>query len=153
MLLAFILPPLIAFFVNAFRLKSSNKEVSGWIASGACLLSFLSVIFYCLFYGFEKRSFVFGPWLQIQNLNLHFSFVLDSLSLILSLLITGVGFLIHLYSLSYMSKEKGLTRYFAYLNLFVVMMLILVLADHLPLFIYRLGGGWPLLLSADWLLV
>ena len=133
MLLFFILPPLTAFLINAFRLKSPNKKSSGLIATIACLLSFAAVVSYCFIYGFEKKSFVFAPWLQIGNLNLNFSFSLDSLSLLLSLLITGVGFLIHLYSLSYMSKEEGLTRYFAYLNLFIVMMLILVLADHLLL--------------------
>ena len=138
MLLAFILPTLFGFFLNAFRFQSPNKKISGIIGTSACLVSFLFVVFYSFFYGFESKSFFIFPWLQVGDLVLNFSFVIDSLSLLLCLLITGVGFLIHLYSLSYMSQDSGLTRYFAYLNLFVFMMLVLVLADNLPL----LFIGW-----------
>ena len=138
MILTFILPPLFGFFLNAFRFQSTNKKLSGWIGVGACLISFLSVVFYSWIYGFKSQSFFILPWLNTGELVLNFSFVIDSLSWLMCLLITGVGFLIHLYSLSYMSKDSGFTRYFAYLNLFVFMMLILVLADSLPL----LFVGW-----------
>ena len=138
MVLAFLLPPLLGFLINAFRFQAPDRKTSGLLASFACFLSFLSVVFYIFIFGFDERVFSIRPWLQVGDLDLSFSFVADPLSLLFSLLITGVGFLIHIYSLSYMSEDKGLTRYFAYLNLFVFMMLILVLADNLLL----LFVGW-----------
>ncbi len=63
---------------------------------------------------------------------------LDALAMVMTLVITGVGFLIHVYSVGYMHGDRGLARYFAYLNLFTTAMLILVLADNLPL----LFVGW-----------
>ena len=138
MLLAFILPPLIGFFINALRFKSSNKKVSGGIGISACLLAFFSVLFYILKFGFSKSNHYLFPWFHVGDLALNFSFLVDSLSLLMCLLITGVGSLIHIYSFFYMAKEEGFTRYFAYLNLFVFMMLVLVLADNLPL----LFVGW-----------
>ena len=138
MLLALILPPLLGFFANAIRFKSPNKKLSGHIAISACLCSFLVAVFYLLKFGWTSSNFYLFPWLHTGNLFLNFSFLLDSLSLLMVLLITGVGSLIHIYSFFYMSKEEGWTRYFAYLNLFIFMMLILVLADSLPL----LFVGW-----------
>ena len=138
MILALILPPLIGFFLNAFRFQSPNTKLSGIIGVVACFISFLSMVFYSWAFGFESKSFFILPWFQAGDLIVNFSFVLDSLSLLMGLLITGVASLIHLYSLEYMSQDSGLTRYFAYLNLFVFMMLVLVLADSLPL----LFVGW-----------
>lgn len=138
MVLSFLLPPLIGFLLNAFRFQSPNKKLSGIIGISACLAAFFSAIFYSFSYGFESQSFFVLPWFQAGDLTLNFSFVIDSLSLLMTLLITGVGSLIHLYSFGYMSGDSGFTRYFAYLNLFIFMMLILVLADSLPL----LFVGW-----------
>lgn len=138
MVLFFILPPLIGFLLNAFRFKSPNKTLSGIIGALACFTTFLSAVFYSFYYGFKNKSFFVLPWFQVGDLSLNFSFTIDSLSLLMVLLVTGVGFLIHLYSCGYMSKDSGFTRYFTYLNLFVFMMLILVLADNLPL----LFVGW-----------
>ena len=138
MVLAFILPPLIGFFINAFRFQSSNKTLSGIIGILACFIAFLSAVFYSFIYGFESKSFFILPWFQSGDLILSFSFSIDSLSLLMTLLVAGVASLIHLYSFSYMSGDLGFTRYFAYLNLFVFMMLVLVLADSLPL----LFVGW-----------
>ena len=105
MVLAFILPPLIGFFLNAFRFQSSNKKLSGILGVSSCFLSFLSVVSYIWLYGFTTKSFFVLPWFNVGDLSLNFSFVLDSLSLLMSLLITGVASLIHLYSWSYMSKD------------------------------------------------
>ena len=138
MILAFILPPLIGFFINAFRFQSSNKTLSGIIGVSACSMAFLSAVFYIFIYGFDSKSFFIWPWFQAGDLVLNFSFVIDPLSLLMTLLVTGVASLIHLYSFGYMSGDPGFTRYFAYLNLFVFMMLVLVLADSLPL----LFVGW-----------
>ena len=138
MIFSFLLLPFLGFLIAAFNFKSQNKKFFGWFSTIACLSSFISLLFYILIYGFKTKSIVLGPWLSIAGLNLNFSFSLDPLSLLFSLLITGLGFLIHLYSLAYMSKEKAFIRYFAYLNLFVLLMLLLVLADNLPL----LFIGW-----------
>ena len=58
------------------------------------------------------------PWINIAALHVDFSFVLDQLSLVMLLVVTGVGFLIHVYSVGYMSDDEGYARYFSYLNLF-----------------------------------
>ena len=81
------------------------------------------------------------------------SFLLDPLSAVMILVVTGVGFLIHVYSTGYMAHDRGVRRFFAYLNLFMFAMLMLVLARQLPAHVRRLGGRGPLLLPADRLLV
>ncbi|SHF51731.1 NADH-quinone oxidoreductase subunit L [Microbulbifer donghaiensis] len=77
-------------------------------------------------------------WLNVGTLQLGFDFHVDWLTLVMLAVVTGVGFLIHLYSAGYMRKDPGYRRYFAYLNLFVCAMLLLVLADNLVL----LYLGW-----------
>ncbi len=77
-------------------------------------------------------------WIPVGDLRIDVSFMADSLTAVMILFVTGVAFLIHIYSIGYMRGDRGYQRYFAYLNLFVGMMLILVLADNLPL----LFVGW-----------
>ena len=77
-------------------------------------------------------------WLSVGNLKLSLAFLLDPLALTLCLIVTGVGFLIHVYSIGYMHGDPGYGRYFSYLNLFTSMMLVLVLGENLPL----LFVGW-----------
>src|SRR6266849_3460933 len=80
----------------------------------------------------------FGTWFAVGSFQVSFGLVVDHLSAVMTLVVTGVGFLIHVYSTSYMANDKGYWRFFAYLNLFIAMMLTLVLADSLPL----LFVGW-----------
>src|SRR5215471_2743239 len=80
----------------------------------------------------------FGTWFAVGAFRAQFGLAVDHLSAVMALVVTGVGFLIHVYSTSYMGHDRGYWRYFAYLNLFVAMMLLLVLADNLPL----LFVGW-----------
>ena len=129
--------PLAGFLINAFRFKSQRKNLSPWIGIGACLVSFFAACI-GLFASREQKIFTLFSWIEWGNFHIPFSFVLDSLSLLMVLLITGVGTVIHIYSAGYMAKDPGITRYFAWLNLFVFNMLILVLADSLPL----LFVGW-----------
>lgn len=77
-------------------------------------------------------------WMAVAELRLPFAFYLDALSLNMLFVVTGVGFLIHVYAVGYMRDDPGYARFFAYMNLFVFAMLILVLADNLPL----LYLGW-----------
>jgi NADH-quinone oxidoreductase subunit L len=73
-----------------------------------------------------------APWIQAGDLNLSAGLMLDHLSSILCLVVTGIGLLIHIYSTSYMEHDEGYSRFFGYLNLFTGAMLILVLGDSLP---------------------
>jgi len=89
------------------------------------------------------------PWINIGTLHIDFSFVLDQLSLVMLLVVTGVGFLIHIYSVGYMGDEEGYARYFSYLNLFLFFMTTLVLAGNaLVMFI-----GWEGVGLASYLLI
>jgi NADH-quinone oxidoreductase subunit L len=91
----------------------------------------------------------FGPWISVGTLHIDFSFVLDQLSLVMLLVVTGVGFLIHIYSVGYMSVDSGYARYFSYLNLFLFFMTVLVLAGNtLVMFI-----GWEGVGLASYLLI
>ena len=78
---------------------------------------------------------------------------LDQLSMIMMMVVTGVGFLIHVFSVGYMKEDPGYPRYFAYLNLFVFFMLVLVMGSSLPAHVRRLGRRGALLVSADRVLV
>jgi NADH-quinone oxidoreductase subunit L len=80
----------------------------------------------------------YGPWISAGNLVIDWAFQLDQLSMIMVLVITGVGSLIHLFSIGYMREDVGYARYFAYLNLFVAFMLVLVLGASYPV----LFVGW-----------
>ncbi|MNR81360.1 NADH-quinone oxidoreductase subunit 12 [compost metagenome] len=73
------------------------------------------------------------PWIHVGPLQIDVSFLLDPLSAMMILMVTGIGTLIHLYSVGYMSHDRGFSRYFAYLNLFMFSMLVLVLGSSLPL--------------------
>jgi NADH-quinone oxidoreductase subunit L len=75
----------------------------------------------------------FWAWLPVGNLQVDFAFQLDQLSMVMLLVVTGVGSLIHLFSVGYMKADDGYARYFAYLNLFVVFMLVLVLGASFPM--------------------
>jgi NADH-quinone oxidoreductase subunit L len=89
------------------------------------------------------------PWIQTSTFRADFAFLLDPLTLVMLLVVTGVGFLIHIYSVGYMAHEDGYWRFFAYLNLFMFFMLILVLAeDFLLMFV-----GWEGVGLASYLLV
>ncbi len=92
---------------------------------------------------------ILAPWIVAGGFSAHFAFYLDQLSLVMILVVTNVGFLIHVYSVGYMWEEGGLYRYFSYLNLFMFFMLTLVLANnYLLMFI-----GWEGVGLASYLLI
>lgn len=94
-------------------------------------------------------NFLFFQWIPIQSINANFALQVDSLSLLMTLIITGIGFLIHVYSAGYMEHEEDYVRYFACLNFFIFSMLLLVLADNLLL----LFVGWEGVGLASYLLI
>ncbi|HJN96378.1 MAG: NADH-quinone oxidoreductase subunit L [Gammaproteobacteria bacterium] len=117
------------------------KRIAAIIGAGSVGLSFaVAVIIAIQFLGSGEEYFVkeVWTWMSVGSLNAGFSFYLDGLSLTMMLVITGIGFLIHLYATGYMDDDPGFSRFFAYMNLFVAAMLMLVLGDNLIL----LYLGW-----------
>jgi NADH-quinone oxidoreductase subunit L len=97
----------------------------------------------------ESITVVSRPWIAITGFHVDFAFTVDHLTLIMLGVVTGVGFLIHLYSVGYMAHEEGYWRYFAYLNLFMFFMLVLVLSSSFLL----LFVGWEGVGLASYLLI
>ena len=140
-LIALLMAPLIGALINGLRWKQTDLKLAGFIGVTSCFISFLSAIYLFIFIlAQEKASFFisFSEWLHIYSFKVSFSFLVDPLSVLMLLLITGVGFLIHLFSVYYMSDDKGPAKYFSYLNLFVFSMLVLVSADNL----FLMFLGW-----------
>ena len=134
LIIILLISPLIGFLINGLFgkwLKSSEK-LSGAIACIAVGISFIcSFLLFSNHRGGEPIKEPLYEWIAgAGDLSVSIGFQVDALTTVMLLVITGVGFLIHLYSLGYMHGESGYTRYFAYLNLFVFAMLILVLADN-----------------------
>jgi len=143
-----VLLPLIGFLINGlFGPKIKNEKVIGIIGSSTIGLAFLVTVF-ALFETInlpvESRSNTVElfTWLSVAGLNIKFAYLVDQLSLTMSLIVTGVGFLIHVYAIGYMHGDKGFWRFFAYLNLFIFAMMNLVLGDNfLVLFLGWEGVG------------
>jgi NADH-quinone oxidoreductase subunit L len=152
--LVYLVPlfPLIGFLINGLFWKSMPKKVSGVLASAAMLASF--VVSLGIFFQIKNNPADAGvvylfDFIQSGKLNIPFAFQVDALSSLFLLIITGVGFLIHVYSTSYMHDDAGYTKYFAYLNFFVFAMLLLVLgANYVIMFI-----GWEGVGLASYLLI
>ncbi len=129
--------PLFGAALNGFVGHRLPRAFVGWLACGSVLGAFVLAL--CCFSGLlaegAPSSFtgVYATWMRSGVLSLDISLTLDHLSGVMVLIITGIGFLIHLYSTGYMSHEPAYARYFAYLNLFTFAMLVLVLGDSLPL--------------------
>ena len=145
--LVYLVPlfPLLGFLVNGLFRKSLSKSMIGIIGSGAMLASFVVSLF--IFFDVKNGG---GATVQLFNfihvgsLLIPFEFLVDPLSSLFLLIITGIGFLIHLYSTAYMHEEEPMHfgRYFAYLNLFVFSMLLLVLGgNYVVMFIGWEGVG------------
>jgi NADH-quinone oxidoreductase subunit L len=143
-----VLLPLIGFLINGlFGAKIKNEKVIGIIGSGTVGIAFLvSVLafFETLALPVDERTNVVElfTWLSVAGLDVSFAYLVDQLSLTMSLVVTGVGFLIHVYSIGYMHGDKGFWRFFSYLNLFIFAMMNLVLGDNfLVLFLGWEGVG------------
>ena len=145
--LVYLVPlfPLLGFLVNGLFRKSLSKQLIGIIGSGAMLASFVVslLIFFDVKNGGGATVQLFN-FIHVGSLIIPFEFLVDPLSSLFLLIITGIGFLIHLYSTAYMLEEEPMHfgRYFAYLNLFVFSMLLLVLGgNYVVMFIGWEGVG------------
>lgn len=136
--------PLLGFLINGvFGSKIKNEKVIGIIGSSTVGISFLIALgafFETLGLPIDQRQKIVTlfSWLTVGNLNVSFAYQVDQLSLVMALIVTGVGFIIHVYSIGYMHGDKGFWRFFAYMNLFIFAMMNLVLADNFVL----LFLGW-----------
>ncbi len=128
--------PLIGFLIiGLFGKRLGSERAVGIVGAGVILLSFmaaLNVFIKLLGMPAEERHIVdhVFTWIQAGNFSADLAYRADQLSILFTLVITGVGFLIHVYSIGYMHGDKSFARFFAYLNLFVFMMLNLVLANN-----------------------
>jgi len=135
--------PLLSFLLLALFGGKLTRKVTGIIGAGSVgITALLTLIIACSFIKglpeIKSYSVFIWQWVNVGNLKVDIAFNLDSLSLVFCFVITFVGFLIHLYSIAFMAKDEGFSKFFAYMNLFVSSMLILVLADNLLL----LYLGW-----------
>ena len=130
-----LLAPLVGFLFNGFRWKSKNYLVAGSIATLATGISFVcSLLLVSQLFGQGAPASVsakFFDWITVAAFNVSATFVIDHLSAIMVLVVTGVGTLIHLFSVGYMSHDERPSKYFAYLNFFLFNMLLLILGDNL----------------------
>jgi NADH-quinone oxidoreductase subunit L len=147
--------PFVGFLLNGILGSRLPKWLVTTIGLIAPLASFLVVLF-AAWLTVGSRTLLYPvvetcpyPWLAVGQLHIDFSFVLDQLSLVMLLVVTGVGFLIHIYSVGYMAHEEGYARFFSFLNLFLFFMTVLVLAGNvLVMFV-----GWEGVGLASYLLI
>jgi NADH-quinone oxidoreductase subunit L len=133
--LAALIPlfPLIGFLINGFFGKKMSKGLSATIASLSILASFIvSILVFIELQGSSQKEHIVSvfSWINSDTLKVPFEFLIDPLSTVFLLIITGIGYLIHIYSIGYMHDDEGFSRFFTYLNLFVFFMLLLVLGNN-----------------------
>src|SRR3972149_1045065 len=139
--------PLLGAIINGVFGSLMPKKAVGFIASAAMGAAFLvsaSIFFKLISLPGAERSIEVSvfKWITSGSFNVDISFLVDPLSTLMILVVTGVGFLIHIYSVGYMHNDSGFGRYFSYLNLFVFFMLMLVLgSNYLVMFLGWEGVG------------
>jgi NADH-quinone oxidoreductase subunit L len=133
LVLLLLLTPFVGFLFNVFLGKKAGKTISGTIGTLAVATSFVVSVYFFMQLNqtgkpIEVKLF---DWIQIGKLKVDFGILLDQLSLLWLLFVTGIGSLIHLYSISYMHEDDNMHKFFAYLNLFVFFMITLVVGSNL----------------------
>ena len=129
--------------------KRIGEPVSGWLASALVIVPFLIAVALTVpFFGEAEPEHVFVfSWIPMIGANV--SFLWDPLAALMTLIVTGVGSLIHIYSIGYMHGDDRYPRFFGYMNLFIASMLTLVLADNFALMFV----GWELVGLSSYLLI
>jgi NADH-quinone oxidoreductase subunit L len=146
--------PLAGTLVNGLGFKLWRGRTAGWIGTAAILLAFaasLGMLFQLLDVGSSHRHFTSSlyDYASAAGLNIQLNVLVDPLSVFMCLIVSGISMLIHLYSISYMTSDRGFNRFFTYLNFFVFSMLLLVLAGNLVLLIV----GWAFVGFASYALI
>jgi len=143
--------PLAGAAINGFFGRRSSKKAITAVALVFCGLAFFLAVVIAARFSSAAAPYYFdlAHWIRSGSFQVDFSFYLDQLSLVMLLVVTGVGFLIHIYSVGYMWDDDGYYRFMSYMNLFMFFMLTLVLAkDYLVMFI-----GWEGVGLASYLLI
>ena len=143
--------PLAGAAINGFFGRRSSKKAITVIALAFCGAAFAMALFLAASFSSASAPYYYdlAHWLRSGSFQVDFSFYLDQLSLVMLLVVTGVGFLIHIYSVGYMWDDDGYYRFMSYMNLFMFFMLTLVLAkNYLVMFI-----GWEGVGLASYLLI
>lgn len=137
--------PLIGFLLIGFGRNILPKAIAGFIGSLTVFLSFgVSIAVFMELQDVASKTHLIHlfDWIKAGNLLVPFSFQVDPLSSLMLLIVTGIGFLIHVYSTGYMHSDAGFAKFFAYLNLFIFFMLLLVLgSNYIIMFIGWEGVG------------
>ncbi len=133
LLLTLLLAPLAGFLFNIFFGKAAGKTISGAVGTLAVLVSFVATLILFMQVLDTKQAIEVSlfEWINFSTFTIDFGFLLDQLSLLWLMFVTGIGALIHLYSIGYMHDDKNMSQYFAYLNLFVLFMITLVAGNNL----------------------
>jgi NADH-quinone oxidoreductase subunit L len=152
-LLGIVLFPLLGAIANGLLARSGSKDDPGadrktvhWVACLSVAASFALALYCCGKLLITHRAAPdanptltytayewFSIWVGERRVPVQVRFLMDALSSVMTLVVTGIGLLIHIYSTGYMSEEKSFARFFSYLNLFTASMLILILGSNLPL--------------------
>src|SRR5579872_6400570 len=141
--------PLVGAAINGLFGKRFSRQTVAAIALGFSAVAFAMALWIATQASLLPVLENLAPWIPAGDFQVDFAFYLDQLSLVMLLVVTGVGFLIHIYSVGYMWEEGGFYRFFAYLNLFMFFMLTLVLgSNYLVMFI-----GWEGVGLASYLLI
>ncbi len=152
----FLIPlfPFLGFLFNGLLGKRAGKgmvSMVGCASIGAAFVTALLAVYHLIGLPVEERQMVqtLWCWMGVGSFKVSVAFLLDQLSAVMILVVTGVGFLIHIYSIGYMHDDESYWRYFAYLNMFVFFMAMLVLgANYLVMFV-----GWEGVGLASYLLI
>jgi NADH-quinone oxidoreductase subunit L len=130
--------PLLGFLITGLFPKQLKGNSSGIVASVMVLVPFLIScgIFFQL--PSEPQTITYFDWINVGSLRIPISFLIDPVSCVMLLIVTGVGFLIHVYSIGYMKGDEGFVRFFCYMNLFIFFMLLLVMGSNYVL----MFAGW-----------
>lgn len=131
--LLLLFAPFAGFLLNIFFGKKLSRNLSGILGTLAVAVSFIvTAVFFMEVNNTGKGIMVdIGEWMSLVNFKVNFGFQLDQLSLLWLMFVTGIGTLIHMYSISYMHDDENLHKFFAYLNLFVFFMITLVMGSNL----------------------
>jgi NADH-quinone oxidoreductase subunit L len=145
-----LLFPLIAVIINGLFGKKYIKKKAHIFSVGAILLSLLcSLIIYVKVHNGYYANIIYYKWVIAEDIVIPFGILIDSLSSVMLIVVTFVGSMIHIYSIGYMSHDEGYHRFFTYLSIFTLSMLILVLGNNfLMLFV-----GWELVGLSSYLLI
>ncbi len=131
LVLVLLLAPFLGFLFNVFLGKKAGKSIVGIVGTLSVVVSFAITLYLFGNAGQEPIVINLFDWISIERFNVSFGFLIDQLSILWLLFVTGIGSLIHLYSISYMHDDEKMHSFFAYLNLFIFFMITLVMGSNL----------------------